>query len=134
MSASAYYGWNPGNKMEYGAILNAGSVSGGGSSSTSFAAGGKFDYDFTNNKAPVDGILSAGAEATYGQAGSGGQNYSQISVFPMASYKWFILKTPTCVRADAGFKFTQTSGGSGGSSTDSGLAVQVGLFTYFGGF
>jgi hypothetical protein len=132
INANALYGWNPGNQMEYGGILSFGSTSGGtGGSSTSFAGGGKFDYDFTNNKAPVEGIISAGAEATIGSASTGnGGSVSQITVFPMASYKYFILGTPTCVRADAGLKFVQSSG-SGNSTSETNPAVNIGLFTYF---
>jgi hypothetical protein len=129
---AALYGWNPGNHMEYGLLASFGAVSGGGTSQTSMAGGGKFDWDFGLNKAPVQGLFSVGAEATFGQVSSSGVSASQINVFPMISYKWFILKTPTCVRFDAGMRMVMTSGsGTTKSTTDTNPGARVGLFTYF---
>jgi len=44
--------------------------------------------------------------------------------------KWFILGTPTAIRADLVFRYGQTTTGSL-TSTTSGLLAKIGLSTYF---
>lgn len=128
LAVDVLYGWNPGS-IEYGVLGSFGSVSGGSTSTSSFGIGGKFDYNFTENKT-ADGIFGVGAQATYGTTSGGSSNATVITISPMASYKWFILGTPTAIRFDGGMDIVQTSV-SGVSTSSSNPKIQFGLFTYF---
>lgn len=128
LSLNVTYGWNKGT-IEYGGLGSISILSGVGSNSTTIGIGGLFDYNFKPNRVGQDGIFAVGVNGRYGTS-SGGTSSTVLQIFPAASYKWFILGTPTCLRFDAGLELTQAKTGSTNSS-DTQPKVLGGLQTYF---
>jgi hypothetical protein len=120
------YGWNKGT-MEYGVLGGFASTSGGVSTST-FSVGGNFDYNFSENRPGVDGVMFVGIEASYGSTSPG--SVTNITLYPSVGYKWFALGNATAIRFDAGMRMVQSSV-SGKSTTDTQPAVGGGLAVYF---
>lgn len=120
------YGWNKGT-MEYGVLGGFASTSGGVSTST-FSVGGNFDYNFSENRPGVDGVMFVGIEASYGSTSPG--SVTNITLYPSVGYKWFALGNATAIRFDAGMQMVQSSV-SGKSTTDTQPAVGGGLAVYF---
>lgn len=120
------YGWNKGS-MEYGVLGGFASTSGGVSTST-FSVGGNFDYNFSENRPGVDGVMFVGIEASYGSTSPG--SVTNITLYPSVGYKWFALGNATAIRFDAGMQMVQSSV-SGKSTTDTQPAVGGGLAVYF---
>lgn len=130
ISTNVIYGWNK-SSMEYGVIGGLTLVSGGGANLTTIIVGGRFDYNFGENRPGNDGIMYAGIDATYGMTSGGAANTNTINLFPNVGYKMFALGNSTAIRFAVGMNIAQNSGGAGGSTSDTQPGASFGLSTYF---
>lgn len=131
LDLKARYGWNTGI-MEYGAIGALGLQDTGTGNQTTFGGGGYFDFNFTPNKTGNDKIWGAGIEGVYLNTAlpSGGGNSTTLQFFPSGFFKWFILKTPTALRVDVGYRYSEATTGSA-KTKGSYVVAKAGFAVYF---
>lgn len=124
------YGWNAG-EMEYGPLAAIAYTSAAGSSVTALSGGGFFDYNFVPNTVVNEFVYGIGGEASFGRSTPSTGTSSTVMGFDAGGFgKWFILGTPTALRTDLVFRYSQTTTGSL-TSTTSGVLAKIGLSTYF---
>lgn len=131
IALKARYGWNHGT-MEYGAIGILGMVDRSGSNVTTFGGGGFFDWNLRPNRVGNEMFYGIGIEGTYSSttAPNGGSGSSEMKLLPSGFMKWFILKTPTALRFDVGYAYSDID--TGGTKTKAqGLLAKAGFAIYF---
>lgn len=129
-SIAGRYGWNH-SKFEFGPSVNLMGTNQGYGMALDYLLGGYFDYNWVQNKYPMQTVYGPSIELSLGnkqfsEGGSARIFYARASAF----ITWYINNSAVAIRSEAGYSYKKITSSQNDTSL-SGLSGQFFLLYYF---
>ncbi len=127
------FGWNY-EKYEIGPTLGYSSISTGFGGSTSYLTiGGFYDYNFSENKEPINSFFGVGLKLTYTNIipSSSATGLFNTVIYPNLFWKWWPFGRSTAFKLDIGYSIENGKDSASSSVTTTGVKSTAALLFYY---